>query len=82
MTSVLPLSNQSVCMSGFRDKQGVQIHLDSISSKHDTSPSVGLMLDQRMRRWLNIDPTLAKGVVFAGMPAGYGIADNQWSLVL
>ena len=35
-------------------------------SKHDTKPNVGLMLDQRPRRWSNINPTLGERLVFAG----------------
>ena len=39
------------------------------SANKRCSSNVELMLGHRLRRWPNIDPTLDKGLVFAGTPS-------------
>ena len=49
-----------------RLEQGIYSH------SHDTPTNVGLMLDQRLRRWPNIEPTLGRCIVFTGNMGGDG----------
>ena len=37
----------------------------SIPATHETRPNVGLLLDQRRRRWANSKPTLDRRLMFA-----------------